>query len=110
MADPLRWRKKPVVIEAFRMTQNRRWDNSEWPDWLNRAWNEPLGNVGALWIDPTDKIGTRLFIGTLEGDLLVSFGDWIVRGIRGELYPVRADIFEATYEQADAPAPAPQGD
>ncbi len=32
-------RKKPVVVEAFQMTKKHRWDNSEWPEWLHRAWN-----------------------------------------------------------------------
>ena len=36
----LKFRKKPVVIEAFQMTEARRQDNSEWPSWLNQAWNE----------------------------------------------------------------------
>ena len=34
-----KYRKRPVVIEAFQMTKERRWDNSEWPNWLHEAWN-----------------------------------------------------------------------
>ena len=37
----MKYRKKPIVIEAFQMTKERRQDNSEWPSWLNEAWNGP---------------------------------------------------------------------
>ncbi len=93
-----KFRKKPVVIEAFQMTNYRRLDNSEWPEWMNRAWNCERKTQGALY--PTvegDGHGT-LSIGTLEGEHLVSFGDWIIQGVNGEIYPCKPDIFEKTYE------------
>lgn len=43
-----KFRKKPVVIEAFQMTQERRMDNSEWPEWLNAAWNTRAWQETAL--------------------------------------------------------------
>jgi hypothetical protein len=92
------YRKKPIVIEAFQMTQERRRDNRDWPDWLNRAWNlgsEEVGSLGPMdnrWSDG------ELIIRTLEGPLIISWGDWIIRGIKGELYPCKPDIFAATYE------------
>jgi hypothetical protein len=92
------FRKKPVVIEAFQMTLTRRWDNSEWPDWLNQAWNLPPTQPAAVLIDPNDSERARLMIMTLEGPLAVSWGDWIIKGVKGELYPCKPDIFEATYE------------
>ena len=45
--------------------------------------------------------GGDVYIGTLEGVMHAGPGDWIVRGVRGELYPVRDDIFEATYEPVE---------
>ncbi len=96
-----KWRKKPVVIEAFQMTRERRTDNSDWPEWMGRAWNEERGAVGAL--QPTEA-GTgdgTLSIVTLEGEHLVSWGDWIIQGVKGELYPCKPDIFEATYEKVE---------
>ena len=94
-----RWRKKPVEIEAFQMTLERRWDNSEWPNWLNEAWNrEP--SEGAVWIDGDDPKRERLVCGTLEGVHRIDWDDWIIRGVKGELYPCKPDIFEATYEPA----------
>lgn len=96
-----KFRKKPVVIEAFQMTTERRWDNKDWPEWLNRAWNAEPGATGALWIDPTDPDRARLIVGTLESANLVSWNDWIIQGVKGELYPCKPDIFEATYELYD---------
>ena len=93
-----KYRKKPIVIEAFQMTEARRWDNREWPEWLNDAWNACAGE-GAMWIDPNDSRGDRLVLGTLEGVHRISWDDWIIRGVKGEIYPCKPDIFEATYEE-----------
>ena len=90
-----KFRKKPVVIEAFQMTRARRDDNSEWPEWLNQAWNkEP--SEGAMWPNRADP--TLLVIGTKEGIQCISWDDWIIRGVQGELYPCKPEIFAATYE------------
>ncbi len=100
------YRKKPVVIEAFQMTQERRNDNKDWPDWLNYAWQVGAAENG-LFINPGDPERQRLCIGTLEGVYHVTWGDWIIRGVKGEIYPCKPDIFEATYEPASA-APSAQ--
>jgi len=93
------FRKKPVVIEAFQMTEQRRMDNSEWPNWLNQAWNKIEGEVGALFRKDADApMPDVLCIQTLEGVHLVTWGDWIIQGVQGELYPCKPDIFAATYE------------
>lgn len=100
------YRKKSVVVGAFQMTKERRWDNSEWPAWLNRAWNTEPGE-GAVWIDPDADIApgrssaAELLCGTLEGVHRIDWGDWIIRGVAGELYPCKPDIFEATYEAVE---------
>ena len=44
---------------------------------------------------------TSLIITTLEGEMEASLGDWVIRGVKGELYPCKSDIFAATYEPAD---------
>lgn len=92
-----KFRKKPIVIDAFQMTEARRDDNSEWPDWLNLAWNMDHGE-GALFIDADDFARHRLVIGTKEGVYRVTWNDWIIKGIAGELYACKPDIFAATYE------------
>jgi len=96
----LKFKKKPVEVEAFQMTEARRQDNSEWPEWLHRAWNKEQGEPGAVFprhapfSDGTDE----LVIHTTEGIHLVSWNDWIIQGIKGELYPCKPDVFAATYE------------
>lgn len=95
-----KFRKKPVIVEAFQMTRERREDNSEWPHWLHLAWNKSHGEPGAVFpsewphSDGTDKLS----INTLEGVHLVGWDDWIIRWPAGELYPCKPHIFEATYE------------
>ena len=98
-----KFRKKPVVIEAFQMTFERRKSNADWPKWLHIAWNTPQTEAGAVFPSryPDSDGEDELMIRTLEGNHLVSFGDWIIQGVKGELYPCKPDIFEATYEPAD---------
>ena len=96
-----KFRKKPVVIEAFQMTKERRWDNNEWPNWLNEAWQKTWPEPGAVASVNTNVSRTeaeKLSISTLEGALRVEWNDWIIQGVQGELYPCKPDIFEATYE------------
>lgn len=98
-----KYRKKPIVIEAFQMTLERRWDNSEWPNWLNEAWQREPGE-NAIWIDPDAPISRgrksadQLVCGTLEGVHRITFGDWIIKGVEGEIYLCKPAIFEQTYE------------
>jgi hypothetical protein len=95
------FRKRPVVIEAFQMTEARRQDNSEWPTWLNLAWNNEAGVIGSVFpmyynlSDGTDQ----LCITTLEGIMTVGWNDYIIQGVQGELYACKPDIFELTYEE-----------
>lgn len=98
----MKYRKRPIVIDAFQMTRERRMCNSEWPEWLHAAWNGNTDETGTLQradmhVSPPDC----LEIVTLEGKHLVSWGDWIIRGVAGELYPCKPDIFAATYEPVD---------
>jgi len=98
----MKYRKKPVVIEAFQMTKERRMDNSEWPSWLHHAWNSDRNEPGALQrVDQSASMPDYLQIVTLEGLHLVSWDDWIIRGVQGEIYPCKPDIFAATYEPAE---------
>jgi hypothetical protein len=87
-----KFRKKPIVIEAFEMTRTF-WDdeNHEHPEWAQDA--RDMGNLYLLC-----GIGDGCFIRTLEGDHKALWGDMIIRGIKGELYPCKPDIFEAIYE------------
>lgn len=80
-----KYRKKPVVIEAFQ------WGTvAQWPAWFYAAWDD-----GKVFTKPDPDI---CFINTLEGEMKVDKGDWIIRGVKGELYPCKPDIFAETYE------------
>jgi hypothetical protein len=80
-----RYRKKPVVIQAMRYDGS----NAE----AIHIW---AGDVIGGWARGED--GFPLTVMTLEGALEAQKGDWIIRGVKGEFYPVKPDIFEATYE------------
>ena len=99
-----KYRKKPVVIEAFQMTLKARWNNVDWPEWLNKAWNLDRDEVGAVMprllfptLDPPAS-SDELTVFTLEGKMTVAMDDWIIQGVAGELYPCKPDIFEESYE------------
>lgn len=77
-----KYRKKPVIIEAVQ---------------YNGTVEEIVDFAG---FENTDMNSTqsKLYIKTFEGDRLVSHGDYVIKGIKGEFYPCKPDIFEATYE------------
>lgn len=82
-----RYRKKPVEIDAVL------WDG-------NMTTVVPL-LAGSSCEAVEQNLGDpALLIPTLEGTMRAEVGDWIIRGVKGELYPCRADIFAATYEAA----------
>lgn len=86
------FRKKPVVIEAHRWDGNLRSDTD--PQWLTDA-----RGAETIWVESWDESAPML-IETLEGTMKAQIGDWIIRGVNGELYPCKPDIFEKTYEPA----------
>jgi len=96
----MRYRKKPVVIEAFQLTDTTRYDNSEWPQWMHEAWQRGAGENG-IWINPDERAtdDCDLVCGTLEGVHVITYNDWIIQGVQGEIYPCKPDIFELTYEK-----------
>lgn len=89
------YKKLPVKVEAVKFEG---WNNkqqvefSERPEWLNRD----MGNNISLFGDPK-----TLTIKTKEGNMKAKVGDYIIRGIKGELYPCDPEIFEKTYIQVD---------
>lgn len=87
------YRKKPVVIEAVEWNPSA--PPTSLPDWL---WDRTLLNARLF-----DAETGNLTIRTLEGDMVARPGDWIIRGVKGELYPCRPDIFAATYEPVLTP-------
>ena len=89
----MEYRKKPVVIEAFKYGIDNR------PDWFNDkvTSNEIITYVGT---DIRDSSEYYCEIKTLEGIMRGNCGDYIIKGVQGEIYPCKPDIFEMTYELA----------
>lgn len=85
--------KKPVVIEAWQYKPAR----NHLPAWLVYALR-----AGTIWEQGGDE--SYMTIRTLEGDMRVSNGDWIIHGVKGEIYPCKPDIFELTYEPCNSPS------
>lgn len=82
----MKYRKIPIVIEAVQ--------------WTGDNYNQVCKFVGKLLDRAECRNNTSgLIIETLEGDMLASQGDYIIRGIKGEYYPCKSDIFEETYEE-----------
>ena len=84
------YRKLPKVIKAIRV-------NKETVSTILNIASE-LNNISVVH---TTNDEYTVFIHTLEGAMAAKEGDWIIRGIKGEYYPCRNDIFEATYESVD---------
>lgn len=87
-----RYRKKPVVIEAVRYVggPDGEVEGSTVPGWYIDA----LARGDAAFDEDRDCFVIR----TMEGEHIASPGDWIIRGVKGELYPCKPDIFALTYE------------
>ena len=81
--EPRRYRKKPVEIDAIRN------DSRLNEDYL------------AAWCGGKVQVGGAITIDTLEGQMRADPGDWIIRGVKGEFYPCKHDIFEASYEAVE---------
>jgi hypothetical protein len=101
----LKFRKKPVVIEAIQFTGGPK-SATEVLNWVEtpqanhrlerELLHAPNGEISQLFSPE------HIRIRTLEGDMMALVGDWIIKGVKGEFYPCKPDIFEATYEAVEA--------
>ena len=87
----MKYRKKPVVIEAFKWTGDQ--NQVEDPEWIIEKMRS--GDITFL-NDRTPLV--KMQIKTLEGVMTADRGDYIILGVKGEVYPCKPDIFEMTYE------------
>lgn len=89
----MKYKKKPVIIEAMQLLNN------------NSSIEECLKFIYNVFITDDDietvKNDKHIRIQTLEGDMKASFGDYIIKGVNGEFYPCKPDIFEKTYESIE---------
>lgn len=95
------FRKKPVVIEAFQLTEKLAkrvwWEGESLPFpqlTLSGTRNPELRTISSFYIS----------IRTREGTMRADPGDWVIKGVKGEFYPCKPDIFAATYEPVSSPA------
>lgn len=89
MNEPAQYRKKPVVIEAMQLLDDLR-QHTRVAGWVIQGGGEAL----VPFAEPC------LYIETLEGRMRADLGDWIIKGVNGEFYPCKPDIFDKTYEAA----------
>ena len=82
------FRKKPIVIEAHQFTLENK----------DRVFTWITCNHNADWVNDNPI----MVIQTLEGNITAQLGDWIIKGVNGEFYPCKPDIFEKTYELAES--------
>lgn len=87
-----KYRKKPVVIEAIQYTF---YNKSEIDEFVGVQLGEYTRNLS------DKKYDTFLIIPTLEGNMEANVGDYIIKGVNGEFYPCKPDIFEKTYEPVE---------
>ena len=97
-----KYRKKPVVIEAMQCDGTSD-ANRQIIDWTRGSPTKAFMDTVIRNCSPENPDGFDypvLKISTLEGDMVVSPGDWVIRGVSGEHYPCKPDIFAATYDPA----------
>jgi hypothetical protein len=88
------YKKKPVMIQALKVEENN-------IDEITSFCGNKV-QIGQGLLPPNPRPQLIIIIKTLEGDMQCHTGDYIIKGVRGEFYPCRGDIFEDTYECADA--------
>jgi len=94
----MKYRKKPVEIEALQ------WDGSAHRpmfDFLGGIPDGPISAEGENFYIDHSKVEGGLVIKTLEGEHLASIGDFIIKGVKGEFYPCKPDIFALTYDAVE---------
>lgn len=82
MSSSKKFRKRPVIIEA-------------------EQWSPDTRLPGVLLVKDSNGQVVQGLIKTLEGNMMVNPGDWVITGVKGERYPCKPDIFEATYEPVE---------
>lgn len=94
----MKYQKKPVIVEAFKFDGDLKNSKGEWyvPEWAVKAFEN-----GILFYGTDDP--WELYIKTLEGVHHVSVGDYVIQGVKDELYPCKPDIFEETYGEVELP-------
>jgi hypothetical protein len=94
-----KFRKRPVVIEAFQWTGSNAFDLGSWAVTFG-ALGGP-GGIRSIVENPESIVYKHVKIETLEGEMFASPGDWLIVGVKGEVYACKPDIFEITYDSVE---------
>jgi hypothetical protein len=102
---PIMVRKKPVIVEAMRfLAYTEGLGPAEWnKDQGGCLWRWLRANKVDFWLGQEEDGPVYLKINTLEGVMRADILDWIIKGVKGEFYPCKPDIFEATYDIVPQP-------
>jgi hypothetical protein len=98
----MKFRKKPVVVEAVKYCGGVD-NNIDFILHLFPDINLHISSISSVGSNPPDwaKKPDELYVETIEGWMKVKDGDWIIKGVKGEFYPCKPDIFEQTYEKVE---------
>lgn len=99
--DGRSYRKKPVVVKAVQWTGENLREVIAFTDGPPETKSHHAGMMWEQYEDLVRKNGLKIY--TLEGKMDASPGDWIIKGVKGEFYPCKPDIFAATYDPANQP-------
>jgi hypothetical protein len=94
----IKYRKKPVIVEAVQLSDKNIF---EVVSFIEGKKPDIKSNMAADKWDSYERgvlANKRILIETLEGDMFASMGDYVIKGVQGEFYPCKPDIFAATYE------------
>jgi hypothetical protein len=97
----VKYRKRPIVVDAWQYLEG---SARHWPNWVLELYEHGRIVFGS---DSRDIRSMCLRIGTLEGGMNLLIGNWLVKGIKGEIYPVADDVFKATYDPVTEPETTP---
>ena len=86
-----RYQKRPIIIDAFQLTKEQFRDLGPFPDWTRPQMQSIFGRA-------SEGLKNVIYVDTLEGRMYANVGDYIIRGVKGEVYPCKPDIFEASYD------------
>jgi len=86
-----RYQKRPIIIDAFQLTKELFQTLGPFPNWTRPQMQSIFGKA-------SEGLKNVIYVDTLEGRMFANVGDYIIRGVKGEVYPCKPDIFEASYD------------
>lgn len=97
------YRKKPVVIQAVQWTGNNPCEIQEFAGSAAKIikYAPAINNARGVFVGFVERASLELSIQTLEGEMKAAIGDYIIKGVNGEFYPCKEEIFKKTYDLAE---------